>query len=335
MKSKIQFALIISLFFLFTNCGGGKKEVVDLQEIDFYAEIVQLGTEYFSTKTKNILAKDLYADIQAGENLFIIDIRKPGQFDSLGHIEGAVNWWKDDVMDNIDRIPKDAKVICVCHAGLMSSQLTSVLRLMGYNAYNLKWGMSGWTSDRKVNKGKWANLKRASVELETTSNPAEMTFDPPKANCKATDVNEAIAKLADAYFEATDEHLNIIEVDELYELLEDDDPTNDPFVFCYQPEANYNAGHIRGAQLIPFGAFGPEQLALLPKDRLIVPYCYSGQTTAQLSSYLSILGYNVRNLKFGINSVTDNPAILKHWEKDKLCKYHPPERDYPVVTIFD
>ena len=111
MKSKIQFALIISLFFLFTNCGGGKKEVVDLQEIDFYAEIVQLGTEYFSTKTKNILAKDLYADIQAGENLFIIDIRKPGQFDSLGHIEGAVNWWKDDVMDNKDRIPKDAKVI--------------------------------------------------------------------------------------------------------------------------------------------------------------------------------------------------------------------------------
>ncbi|TKJ42363.1 hypothetical protein CEE37_01400 [candidate division LCP-89 bacterium B3_LCP] len=332
--NKIYFSLIIIFSILIVGCGKSKQETAQqVQEKDFYTEIAQLGSEYFSSKTKNILAKDLWAEIQAGDSPFIIDMRKPGLFDSLGHIDGAVNWTKNQVMDNLDRIPKDAKVVCVCKAGLMSSQLTSILRLLGYDAYSLKWGMCGWTSNHTMNLGVWGNQKPGNQTLETTPVSTNDVYNPPQAMCEAVGVREAIIKLTDAYFESADEHLNVIKAEELYALLEDDDADNDPFVVSYQPEANYSAGHIPGGHLFPFGTFGPERLRQLPTDRLIVVHCYSGQTTGQLASYLSILGYQVRNLKFGINAITDDPAILKHWKKDKLCKYKAPKKDLPVVAL--
>ena len=48
--------------------------------------------------------------------------------------------------------------------------------------------------------------------------------------------------------------------------------SNEAFVVDVRNEASYNAGHIRGAKLIPEADI-PNHLGELPKNKLIVTYC--------------------------------------------------------------
>ncbi len=59
-----------------------------------------------------------------------------------------------------------------------------------------------------------------------------------------------------------------ITVTELQDLL----ARNQAVVIDVRNEASYNAGHVRGAKLIPEADL-PNHLSELPKDRLIVTYC--------------------------------------------------------------
>ena len=59
-----------------------------------------------------------------------------------------------------------------------------------------------------------------------------------------------------------------ITVSELQDLL----AKNQAVVIDVRNEASYNAGHVRGARLIPEADI-PNHLSELPKDKLIVTYC--------------------------------------------------------------
>ena len=42
-------------------------------------------------------------------------------------------------------------------------------------------------------------------------------------------------------------------------------------------------------------------LNLLPTDKTIVVYCYTGQTSNQVMTYLRMLGYDAASLSYGVN----------------------------------
>lgn len=72
----------------------------------------------------------------------VIDIRKPEDF-AKGHIDGAKNVFWMDLLDdeNLDDLPKDKPILLVCYVGHTSSQMVVALRLLGYDATSLKFGM--------------------------------------------------------------------------------------------------------------------------------------------------------------------------------------------------
>ena len=41
-------------------------------------------------------------------------------------------------------------------------------------------------------------------------------------------------------------------------------------------------------------------------DETVVVYCYSGQTSAYVTAYLKVLGYDAKSLKFGANTMIWN-----------------------------
>jgi rhodanese-related sulfurtransferase len=47
---------------------------------------------------------------------------------------------------------------------------------------------------------------------------------------------------------------------------------NEAIILDVRNQASYNAGHVRGAKLIPVGEVA-NHLAELPKDKLIITYC--------------------------------------------------------------
>jgi len=73
----------------------------------------------------------------------------------------------------------------------------------------------------------------------------------------------------------------------------------DVFLLDVRTPAEHAAQAIDGSYLIPLQAL-TERLRELPKDREIIVYCRTGNRSAYVSSYLSRLGYNVKNLEGGI-----------------------------------
>ena len=79
------------------------------------------------------------------------------------------------------------------------------------------------------------------------------------------------------------------------------------YIMNFWPQNLYeDTGHVPGAILYdpattPFAS--STYLKTLPTDMPVVPYCYTGQTSAYLTGYLRVLGYDAKSLLFGANGM--------------------------------
>jgi len=85
------------------------------------------------------------ADVQTFISAYdIIDIRSAASF-ADGHIEGAINSPLTGILTAAATTTKP--ILVVCYTGQSAAHGVVALRLSGYNAKVLKWGMSGWRAD--------------------------------------------------------------------------------------------------------------------------------------------------------------------------------------------
>jgi rhodanese-related sulfurtransferase len=76
---------------------------------------------------------------------WLLDVREQDEWDR-GHAPEAHLIPMGSIMDRIDEIPEDAKVVVVCHSGYRSWQVTKALVTAGYDAVNVAGGMDAWQS---------------------------------------------------------------------------------------------------------------------------------------------------------------------------------------------
>jgi rhodanese-related sulfurtransferase len=89
---------------------------------------------------------------------------------------------------------------------------------------------------------------------------------------------------------ATELKLKIVEGEALY-------------IVSLRSAEDYAKGHIPGAVNMKFS-----DITTLPKDKKIVVYCYTGQSSSFAAAVLGTLGYNVTNLLHGMSSWSNDPA---------------------------
>jgi len=345
MLKKLSWLLIVLLALgLTVGCSDDDDDDDDTTgptTTDFFEAMVTDGSAYYGGGTKNITGASLFTDLTDGVELFIIDYRSAAHFADAGHIDLSaittanatlVNWAIADLMDNMDQIPATAKVVNVCYSGQTASQATAALRMLGYDAWNLKWGMCGWTSDETVNLGKWANLPVGGQTLSMDATELTTEYDYPEVDLEEDNVADAFVAQMDAYLTEGTKNMSSTA---LFENLNDGDTSNDPFIVNYWPPLYYNAGHIEGAVMfdssVPsFKSLDLDALKYLPTDREIVIYCWTGQTSSQIVVYLNALGYDAYSLLYGIN------GIQSHDDMPELYKtgtyYYAPDTDYPTTT---
>lgn len=72
----------------------------------------------------------------------IIDNRDADSY-AKAHIPGAIHVPLRDAADedNLAKLPRDRRIVVACWVGHTASQLLTVLRLLGYDAIGLKYGM--------------------------------------------------------------------------------------------------------------------------------------------------------------------------------------------------
>ncbi len=108
---------------------------------------------------------------------------------------------------------------------------------------------------------------------------------------------EDVQTAADAYFSAGAKNIS---ADDLFEILNDGDDSNDPFIIDARSPEDYALGHIPGAVNIgPKVAFTADKLAMIPEDTPVVVYCYTGQTSSQMVPALNMLGYDAKSMLYG------------------------------------
>lgn len=330
-QKRYLFFLIIFALIIVVGCSKDENPA-EPEKINEFNLVSEAGDAYFSNYTTpsgasvNVKIDAIYQNLtdgNASNDPFIIDYRSAADF-ATGHLKGAHNISLGSLIDKIEdgTIPKDKTILNVCYTGQTASYATCVLNLLGYEAQNLLFGMCGVTTADSINgTKKWVNQIAADEfadKLSTTDEKLSKEYDFPTLSTGEKEA-ESIIK---ARFKA------VMGAGSWGKITAADvfaNPGN-YFIVNYWPYAEYlNPGHIPGAY-----CFEPKtslkkdaKLKYLPTDKTIVVYCYTGQTSAQVTAYLQLLGYDAKSLLYGVNGFAYN-VLSGH-------KYVPPVNDYSAI----
>jgi len=112
------------------------------------AEILKARWTEYLTSNGNWANLTNTADVFVNNsNYFIINYWPQSEYENPGHIPGAYCFPpKTSIQSDADlnKLPLDQDIIVYCYTGQTSAQLAAYLRLLGYKAWSLAWGVNGF-----------------------------------------------------------------------------------------------------------------------------------------------------------------------------------------------
>lgn len=94
-----------------------------------------------------ISPEDLRRRLQAGDDLQLVDVRQPEEYDYC-HLPGSLLLPLDELPRRAAEIRAEGPVVVICHHGVRSAQALGYLRqrLGRTNVLNLRGGVDAWTA---------------------------------------------------------------------------------------------------------------------------------------------------------------------------------------------
>ena len=311
--------LLLVPFLVFSSCKSDNDDPPPPDPANKY----QVLTEYLVASDMDlpaivsdwIVAPPAAEDVDAFIDSYdIIDIRGVEDFNG-GHIEGAVNTPLADILTAAANTTKP--ILVVCYTGQGAGHATVALKLSGYTAKVLKWGMSGWNPDFSA---KWENgigdVAVGNANWVNVAEPTLVEFGEPTITATATDgkglLEEMVQKMLDNGFKG----------------VANGDVLADPstyFINNYWAAEDYDHyGSINGAFRISPLSIDPNFMKNYDPDKTAVTYCWTGQTSSMVTAYLNVIGYNAVSLAYGTNGMIYS-VLESH-------KFVTPTVSLPVVT---
>jgi rhodanese-related sulfurtransferase len=303
------------------------------------------------------------------EGPVIVDLRSPdSEMPELyyqGHIPSAVHipWRKITQLKMLTSLPRERRVVVYSNTGQIGGQTAAILSVMGYDAVNLKWGMTSWTGETKVAPDRynqerdiiWQN--RSYRNTVTINHKPDETYPFPVLRTDGKSASAVIWSAADDYlgeyrpanisaaalydplfeyfgpfavspYEEDGKEMLVIPFD--YRPGENEEWFDWPYILDVRESNIYLNGHIPGSINIPwYDVFKTESLYRIPSDRRIVVCSETGHTSAHIAALLNLLGYEAINLKWGMSGWSLKPEgdsnDFNRYNEEKDCM------DYPIV----
>ncbi len=256
------------------------------------------------------------ADVAGNEDdYYIIDIRASNDY-ATGHVPGAVNTTLANVLDTAGD-SGGKPIIVVCYTGQSAGHAVAALRLSGYpDARVLLFGMSSWNADFDSWTANIGDIAVGHANWTTDATAAVEEFGQPTISTSETNGADILADQVEAMLAGGFQGVNASDV-----LASPDDY----FINNYWAQEDVDQyGHIAGAYRIKenltlaAGGFGN-----LDPGETIVTYCWTGQTSSVVTAYLTVLGYDAKSLKFGVNAMIYSQLTAHQWIESG---------DYPYET---
>lgn len=248
-----------------------KEKVLRGFSNDVSANMVKAAEEYYKLAVANgkfNISNTAAQSMIANDEVYLLDVRSEND-----HLKAWINGvdknipFGEGMGASFSSLPKDKKILVHCYSGQTASQTVAVLRMLGYDAYNLSGGWNGWTG---------ANLP---TETRTTQ--------------------EFLNKKVENYFANLPSDKNNVSA---ASFLEDAKTPKDCVIIDIRDKADYDAGHIRSAVNVPYGVDIAEALDKIPNNKTVYVYCYSGQTGSQTVMLLNLAGKQAKNVSGGWNN---------------------------------
>jgi rhodanese-related sulfurtransferase len=94
---------------------------------------------------KHIDAYQLAEMMQNNDDLLLVDVRTPGEYEYDGRIVGSRLVPLALFAARLDELPQDKTIVCICRSGNRSHTACEHLAANGFSdIYNLDGGMLGW-----------------------------------------------------------------------------------------------------------------------------------------------------------------------------------------------
>jgi adenylyltransferase/sulfurtransferase len=134
---------------------GDNPTVTELIDYEHFCGIVPETKEENAVKNgvPQLSVKEFKQRIDAGENLFLLDVREPYEY-QIAQIGGTLIP-QNDVPQRLAEIPRDREIVVQCRSGARSQRIAEFLKQSGYSkVVNLAGGILAWSDeiDPKVQK---------------------------------------------------------------------------------------------------------------------------------------------------------------------------------------
>jgi adenylyltransferase/sulfurtransferase len=134
---------------------GENPTVTELIDYENFCGIVPETPQEKNLKNgiPQLSVKDLKARRDAGEDVFVLDVREPYEF-QIAQIGGTLIP-QNDVPNRLAEIPRDREIVVQCRSGARSQRIAEFLKQAGYpKVVNLAGGILAWSDeiDPKVQK---------------------------------------------------------------------------------------------------------------------------------------------------------------------------------------
>ncbi|MDK2910395.1 MAG: hypothetical protein PWR20_1962 [Bacteroidales bacterium] len=226
---------------------------------------------------------------------YVFDLRSATDF-AAGHIKGAINVALKDVVTAAQG-KTDKPILLVCYTGQNAAVACAALRLSGFkDAKILKFGMAAWN---EAFQDPWMNAK-GNIAVGNSNwvfdaAPAPIAYNKPTWTSTATDGKAILDQKISEVLAAGLQTVNPADV-----LA---NPANYTII-NFWPEADYTTfGHFAGAFDIPKFSLEGDEIKYINPEKEVMIYCYTGMTSAFVTTYFNILGYKTKSVKFGANAL--------------------------------
>lgn len=300
----------------------------------------------YNTTNPDAVMKQLSGldNTKAPGDLFVVDTREPADFDK-GHIPGAVNIplqsLPQALLDGTSGIPMDKDVVVASYwgnDGNMGSLLINLSRIANPGdpgsypkSTTIFQGMTSWSFNRalvpantRFDDGAGVVTVQKDTEPGTNAGSDKGAYPAYSAFATETDtVTKKILVRAHNYLNSVPTQFDLqVYPKALADNLEDGNDANDPQIISVRTATDYAGGHIPGAVNIPYKLVADldNQAKLVDPGKPAVAYCYTGHTGALSTMALGILGYDVKNLLYGMNGWSTTATAsgqLKNFDLNK------------------
>jgi adenylyltransferase/sulfurtransferase len=126
---------------------GKNPTITELIDYDAFCGAVSEEAQHAAAGS-TISATDLKNMQDAGENIFLVDVREPNEYEIVS-IPGATLIPKDQFLNGsaLEHLPQDKKIVLHCKSGVRSAEVLAVVKNAGFaDAVHVGGGVLGWIS---------------------------------------------------------------------------------------------------------------------------------------------------------------------------------------------